>query len=122
MGEKWTSETTMKFLREIKLYQCLWNAKYPTYKMKHMREKAWRKVVDAMAIRNFDVPEAKKKMRNLRSTYCQEKGKVSKSKAANGGYEYVPSIKWFNVMDSMLNDEDKEMRKTINNVSRNLLF
>lgn len=118
MAEKWNAETTIKFLQEFKQYECLWNPKHVSYKNKHMREACFKKIVDGMAIPGFKVADVKSKMRNLKSTYYQEKKKIDKSKASGSSTDnvYVPNIKWFVEMKALLKDAD-ERRNTFDNVS-----
>lgn len=118
MTEKWSSETTIKFVQELRTHECLWNVKREVYKNKQMRESAYRKIVEAMNIVGFNVPEVKTKIRNLKSTYFQEKRKIEKSKASGSGSEnvYKPNIKWFDEMDTLLNNVDGR-RITFDNVS-----
>jgi hypothetical protein len=65
----------------------------------------------------FGVPEVKSKIRNLRSTYCQEKKKIANSKRSGTGSEavYTPNVKWFGELDSILNDVEQR-RKAFDNV------
>ncbi|KAF5298179.1 hypothetical protein FQA39_LY02603 [Lamprigera yunnana] len=116
MTERWTSETTIKFIQEVKSCECLYSTKLPLYRLKHLRDSAWKNVVESMGIEQFGVVENKKKMKNFGSTYYQEKSKIVKSQAtgAGSGQVYVPNIKWFTESDSLLND-DTERRTTINN-------
>lgn len=118
MTEKWNSETTIKFVQELRTHECLWNVKCKMYKNKQMRESAYQKIVEAMNIVDFNVPEVKTKIRNLKSTYFQEKKKIEKSKASGSGSEnvYKPNIKWFDEMDTLLNNVDGR-RITFDNVS-----
>lgn len=93
MAEKWNSQTTIKFIQEFSCYECLWNTKSPTYKNKQRRETSFQKIVEAMNIPGFGIPEVKNKMRNLRSTYYQEKRKIENSKKSGSGSDdvYVPT-------------------------------
>lgn len=118
MAERWNSETTIKFIEEFRSYECLWNTKSSTYKNKQMRQTSLQKIVEAMNIQGFGIPEAKNKMRNLRSTYYQEKRKIEKSKTSGSGSDevYVPSLKWYTEMNALLKDVD-DSRKTFDNVS-----
>lgn len=115
MAAKWDSETTIKFIQEYKLHECLWNCKSPTYKNKQMRDAAYGKIVQIMDLPGFGVPEVKLKIRNIRSTYCQEKKKIANSKRSGSGSDTV-YIKWLGELDSMLKDLDQR-RKAFDNVS-----
>ncbi|CAG5052981.1 unnamed protein product [Parnassius apollo] len=57
-----------------------------------------------MSKENFGVSELKQKIKNLRCTYNQERMKIKKSqKSGSGSNEvYVPSLKWYYVMDTLL--------------------
>lgn len=103
MSEKWNAETTIKFIQEFKQYECLWNHKHVSHKNKQMREACYQKFVDGMGKPGFKVAEIKSKMRNLKSTYYQEKKKIEKSKASGRSTDnvYVPNIKWFFEMKAL---------------------
>lgn len=123
MSERWSVETTIKFIQQFRQYECLWNPKHASYKNKHLREASLEKIVDGMAIPGFQVAEVKTKMRNLKSTYYQEKKKIEKSKAYGSSTDnvYVPNIKWFVEMNALLKDAD-ERRNTFDNVSTLLFY
>jgi len=57
MSAKWNAETTIKFIREFKQYECLWNPKHVSYKNKQTREARYRKIVDGMIIPGFKVAD-----------------------------------------------------------------
>ncbi|CAG4970874.1 unnamed protein product [Colias eurytheme] len=113
---KWDSETTMKFIKEFKSYECLWNPKTVLYKHKLTRNAAYKKIVTEMNISGFGVPEARKKMRTLRSTYYQEKKKIQNSMRSGLGRDaiYIPNLNWYMEMDSLLSDIN-ESRRSIEN-------
>jgi hypothetical protein len=71
-----------------------------------------------MNFSGFGVPEVKSKIRNLRSTYCQEKKKIANSKRSGTGSEavYTPNVKWFGELNSILNDVEQR-RKAFDNAS-----
>lgn len=122
-AERWNSEKTIKFIQEFKSYECLWNHKSALYKNKLAKDAAYEKIVEEMNIAGFGVPEAKKKMRTLRSTYYQEKKKIQNSMRSGSGTDtvYVPNLHWYKEMDSLLKDID-ERRTTIENVSNKTTF
>nr|CAI5870088.1 unnamed protein product [Callosobruchus analis] len=117
-AERWNSETTIKFIQEFKSYECLWNHKSVSFKNKLAKDAAYQKIVQEMNIAGFGVPEAKRKMRTLRSTYYQEKKKIQNSMRSGSGSDtvYVPNLHWYKEMDSLLKDID-ERRTTIENVN-----
>lgn len=53
--EKWSSESTTNVILEFKIYECLWNTKSATCKLKHMQSSMEK------SLEGFGVPEAKEK-------------------------------------------------------------
>ena len=78
--KKWSEDKTMKFIHLYESHEVLWNTSISEYKNKHARQIALEKICNEMAIENFGVNEAKAKINNIRSAYCQEVKKVSASK------------------------------------------
>lgn len=81
----------MKF---IKLYQeedCLWNARLLDYKNK---DSALGRIATAMNLEGFDVSDVKYKIKNIRSSYCQELKKIQFSQASGASPEdvYKPTV------------------------------
>jgi hypothetical protein len=94
----------MKF---IKLYQeedCLWNARLLDYKNKDSRSLALERIATAMNLDGFDVSDVKYKIKNIRSSYCQELKKIQFSQASGASPEdvYKPTVVWFNTLHSFL--------------------
>lgn len=79
-GKKWTVDKTVQFVQLYGTHEVLWNKNVFLYKNKRARQIALEKICTQMAIDNFGVYEAKAKINNLRSAYCQEVKKVSASK------------------------------------------
>nr|CAI5848801.1 unnamed protein product [Callosobruchus analis] len=67
-----------------------------------MRAAAYEEIIKYMAKENFGVVELRQKIKNLRCTYNQQVGKITKSKKSGAGVNdaYVPNIKLFSLMDS----------------------
>ena len=101
---KWTESETIKLVEVYKTYECIWNISIPSYRNRPMRSAAYEEIVKYMAKENFGIAELKQKIKNLRCTYNQELGKIKKSKKSGSGLDdiYVPSIKWFALMDSFM--------------------
>lgn len=114
---KWSSETTLKFIQEYKTHECLWDFKSTVYRDKHRRDAAYIKLVEAMGLPNFGVTEVKNKIKNLRSTYNQEKKKITDSKKSGSGKNsvYESNVKWLAELEPTMYIGDK--RKTFDNVS-----
>lgn len=115
---KWDSENTIKFVQEYKSHECLWNIKSSTYKNRNMRDAAISKIIEVMQIPGFGAPEVKNKIKNLRSTFAQERRKIELSKKSGTGTDniYIPNIKWYKELESIYNYSD-EKRTTLDNVS-----
>lgn len=107
MTEKWNSETTIKFVQELRTHECLWNIKCELYNNKKMRKSAYQKIVEAMNIVGFNVLEVKTKIRNLKSTY------ISGSEIV-----YKPNIRLiielFDEMDTLLNVDGRRIFDNVN--------
>lgn len=101
MSAKWGSSLTMQFIQEYKRQQCLWNSESPEYKNRDVRYRAYKSIAKFMKIPGFGVPEVKNKIKNLRSTFCQEKKKIAEFKKI--GSVYIPNISWYEEMKPIMN-------------------
>ena len=122
MATKWDCAVTIAFTQEYKTRECLWNFKSPVYKNKHMSDAAYQKVVEAMNIEGFGVPEVKNEIKKkLRSTYAQELKKIEESKKSGAGVDniYESNIQWLKELEPVYKNADT--RKTLDNVS-NFIF
>ncbi|CAK1600763.1 unnamed protein product [Parnassius mnemosyne] len=83
----------------IQLYgskDLLWNTKNRFYHKKALREDAWREISAEMGV---SVPELKKKMTVLLSSYRREKWRISKSQITGSGRNSIYVSKWFGFDD-----------------------
>lgn len=112
---RWSEDTTVKFVGLYKDCECLWNSNNANYRNKNQREAAFSKIANEMGIDGFGVQEAKQKVKNLQSTYSQELRKIENSKkiVGNDGEAYVPSIKWFTMMDNILRNVKKAYKSKL---------
>jgi hypothetical protein len=101
--KKWSEHSTKKFVEMYEQQEVLWNFKLPDYKNKDARRTA--EVVLAKAC-NVSVKEVKNKIRILRSTYAQERGKVTASKKSGTSPDeiYKPTLVWYSVADRFLSN------------------
>lgn len=112
---KWTEDETVKFTQLYRKNECLWNVFSPSYKNRIKRHKAIEKIVSEMRqcfplrFLCFCNSDVKQKIKNLRSTYNQELSKMKNAKS-NTDELYVPSLKWFVIMDVIM----KHSRGSIN--------
>lgn len=108
---KWDIETTIKFIQLYKLHSCLWNFQSPEYKIKQKRDAAYNSLVQEMNITGFGTQEVKNKIKNLRSTYQQEKkNQDSKKSGAGLSNVYTSNIKWLKEMEEVFS---KDLNKIV---------
>lgn len=100
MSARWDANTTQLFVRQYREKECLWNWSCSDYMDKRAREKACREIKEVMGIPGFGVPEIKKKIRTLRSTYSQELKKIKIARKHNK--MYIPQLKWFKDMHEFI--------------------
>ncbi|XP_045778438.1 uncharacterized protein LOC123876274 [Maniola jurtina] len=120
-NNKWSLETTIKFIQCYKIHECLWNFSSPDYKNKDKRNAALIAIVNEMNINDFGVTEVKNKIKNLRSTYSQELKKIEDSKKSGAGINnlYVSNIKWLKEMEEVfMNDLKRKTYENIQSVSQ----
>lgn len=116
---KWSEEETCKFVELYREAECLWNLASPNYKNKQERQTAIENLVKDMEKHGFGIQEAKQKIKNIRSTYNQEKLKIKKSAKSGAGASdvYIPSLKWFALMEPVMKVGKGEVDVTSNLVS-----
>ncbi|KAJ8710760.1 hypothetical protein PYW08_009275 [Mythimna loreyi] len=105
MAGKWSEDITIKFVGEYVAHECLWNTKHPLNKNKIARLSAYRDIANKMNLPNIGEREIVVKIKNIRSTYCQEFKKIKESKLSGSG-DYVPSLKWFYILDPIMRKDD----------------
>ncbi|KAL7645194.1 UNVERIFIED_CONTAM: hypothetical protein RMT77_003580 [Armadillidium vulgare] len=105
---RWSEQETVKFVELYRDNECLWNMKNVNFKNKQVRYKALDYIAKKMGKEDFGIKEAKKKIKNIRSTYGQEIVKIKKSKQPGNSQTnvYVPSVRWFNIMDVIMKKKD----------------
>lgn len=116
---KWYEQDTLKFVELYHDHDCLWNMTCETYKNKEMREKAVEAIIREMNKDGFGIPEVKQKIKNIRSTYNQEKQKIERSQTTECSSKnvYKPSVKWFDTMDKIMKCSKFSNKSHINLVS-----
>jgi hypothetical protein len=101
---RWNDVTTMKFINLYRQEECLWNVRLLDYKNKDARTLALERIAAAMDLEGFGVSDVKYKIKNIRSSYCQELKKIQCSEANCSSPEdvYKPTVVWFNTLHSFL--------------------
>lgn len=98
-NKRWGDYDTIRFVELYEKAECLWNFQHNDYKNKKARESAYQIIVQEMNIPGFDVTELKYKIKNIRSTYAQERLKLKKAGVRmNKSY----TLKWFPIADRFL--------------------
>nr|XP_018896551.1 PREDICTED: uncharacterized protein LOC109030174 isoform X2 [Bemisia tabaci] len=101
---KWSAVQIARFLRLLKKYQILWRLTDKDRKSKRNRDAAFHSlIVEArqhVGPKDLDMLTMKSKMKNLKTVYTRERGKVLNAEAV--GEKYVPGLRWYSVADSFL--------------------
>ncbi|KAF5296251.1 hypothetical protein FQA39_LY12588 [Lamprigera yunnana] len=118
MSFRWSEDTTTKFVEHYLKHECLWNIKSVAYKNKQIKNSAYEDLEKTMNISGFKEKEIKSKIKNLRSTYSQELKKIKDSKKSGAGTDtiYVPTIKWFKIMDESLRNINSILTESESNL------
>ncbi|KAF5298989.1 hypothetical protein FQA39_LY11621 [Lamprigera yunnana] len=118
MSFRWSDDTTTKFVEHYLKHECLWNIKSVAYKNKQIKNSAYEDLEKTMNISGFKEKEIKSKIKNLRSTYSQELKKIKDSKKSGAGTDttYVPTIKWFKIMDESLRNINSILTESESNL------
>lgn len=98
---KFNDEMIMRFIRAYKAASCLWDISLPGYRDREQRNAMYQYLVDVMNIPGFTVNDVKNKIKNIRSTYCQELKKIQQHKTF-GLEPYVPTNVWFAEFDEFM--------------------
>ncbi|XP_060809924.1 uncharacterized protein LOC106140308 [Amyelois transitella] len=121
MSFRWSEETTLKFVSIYIEHDCLWNVKSPCYKNKQKKQSAYLDIENKMNIAGFGEKEIKLKIKNIRSTYSQELKKIKESKNSGAGTDtvYIPSVKWFSILDASLRNLNSILTTSESNLASN---
>lgn len=108
----------VRFLECYERHSCLWNPKEQDYRNNDVRLTALKSIIQEMGI-DITVGELKTKIKNIRTTYSREAGKVVESrKSASGKSDvYKPQLIWFSSADCFLKSVLKNKNSSDNMVS-----
>ncbi|XP_045785921.1 uncharacterized protein LOC123881249 [Maniola jurtina] len=123
MSFRWSEDTTLKFVSLYIQHECLWNFKSPQYKNKHIKQSAYLDLENKMNVPGFGEKEIKLKIKNIRSTYSQELKKIKDSKKSGAGTDtvYIPSVKWFSLLDASLRNLTSTLTHSESNLASDSL-
>ncbi|KAJ8878976.1 hypothetical protein PR048_019580 [Dryococelus australis] len=118
MTGRWSEEQSTKFVCLCRDNEVLWNCFGEDYKHRDTRNAAYESMAREMAIPNLTAKEVPKKIKNMRSTYCPEVTKMSKSKSSGAGAldVHTPTIKWFVEMEEIMKTSNTKDRETFSNL------
>nr|CAD7203067.1 unnamed protein product [Timema douglasi] len=94
MARRWSDDTVMNFVNLYGSESVLWDSTSVDYRNKTLRNEAVNRIVSEMGLHDFGVKECKLKIKNIRSQYWHEVGKIRSSTASgcSGDSVYKPSI------------------------------
>ncbi|GBP22649.1 hypothetical protein EVAR_13929_1 [Eumeta japonica] len=86
-----------------------------------MKQSAYLDLQNSMKIPGFGEKEIKLKIKNIRSTYSQELKKIKDSKSSGAGTDtiYIPSVKWFSLLDASLRKLNAILSESESNLASN---
>uniref|UniRef100_A0A182J5Q2 MADF domain-containing protein n=1 Tax=Anopheles atroparvus TaxID=41427 RepID=A0A182J5Q2_ANOAO len=98
---RWPTDRTMRFLREVKNHECLYNVTSSDYTNKRKRLQAWREVASNMDLDGFGIKDAKTKFHILQTVYSKEMSRM-KASSGPGATAYVSAIQWLGEMQPLV--------------------
>lgn len=120
---KFNKYETKLFLELYSMEKVLYNPDVNEYRDKHSRAAAINRISHKLNIPGFGPKDVIIKFKNLRSAYCLELKKITKSKisATNEGDIYKPRVFWFEHMDAFIRPFVQQ-RVTQSNMVTNILL
>ena len=105
------------FLEEYQKHSCLWLKSSQDYKNRNKRDAAEKELLEVSGLDSIKALRAK--IRSVRGTYNQERGKVKSSLRTGSGVTdvYRPKLAWYDLADSFLRKNEAENESESNLVS-----
>lgn len=99
---EWTDSLTIRLILAVQSKPALWNAQIIEYRVKHIRETAWREISEQTFNGQVDITEISVKWTNLRIQFrsCYSKNKLV------GNDDRIAKWKFYNHMKFIVNTED----------------
>ncbi|CAL1291377.1 unnamed protein product [Larinioides sclopetarius] len=112
---RFSDEQTWKFVGLLEEHECLWNNGIAQCRNRQLRDRAVAAIAKNMAIADFTTRDVKLKIKSLRSTYQSEVAKIQRSLRSGTAQEdvYVPTIRWFDLMDSFMKQEESTENRVL---------
>lgn len=100
---EWTDELTIRLILAVKNHEALWNTQIIEYRVKNLRETAWREISEKTFNGQVDITEISVKWTNLRIQFrsCFAKKKLE------GIEDHFPKWKFYNHMKFIVDIEKK---------------
>lgn len=109
-NHRWGADQNIQFINEYQRHECLWDPKHPQYKNKHVREAAYKTMMQATEMESM--VDVVSKIRILRNTYNNEILKAKKSMEMADKL-YVSKIPWLNHLDFIKNIESDRTENSV---------
>lgn len=112
MSNRWSAETTVKFVRLYRKHENLWNVFIPEYRHRDYRSASFEAIACELNLTNFSKEDVPKKIKILRSTYYLELAKIEKNKASGGDTDFVYEslLPWFDDMNHIIKTQNSVIK------------
>lgn len=97
---RWGERDTLKLIELYKKYRFLWDYESDLYKNTAARKKAFERILMQLDIPGVTVADVRSKIKNLRTSFFQEKRKLAIAKSNN---KIIKPLRWFNAFKSIMN-------------------
>lgn len=110
---EWTDALTIRLILAVKNNEPLWNTQIVEYRVKHVREEAWREIATETFNGQVDITEISVKWTNLRIQFrsCYAKKKLE------GTEDRVAKWKFYDHMKFIVNIEEIASNASVTEVS-----
>ncbi|CAG9585596.1 unnamed protein product [Danaus chrysippus] len=104
MTDRFSESQMLRLVEVYRDYECLWNMWSDLYKNREARQIAYMEIYRRLNIPGLELKDIPKKIKNLRSSYCQELKRMENSiRQGNTGESlYEPRVSWFSLAESYL--------------------
>ncbi|CAF4882880.1 unnamed protein product [Pieris macdunnoughi] len=109
-NQRWSADKNIQFINEYQRKECLWDPNHPQYKLRDVRDAAYKSIMETMDMQN--VKEVVGKIRSLRNTYNNELLKAKKSRTTGMGTNklYITKIPWLSHLDFLKNIDSYKIK------------
>lgn len=97
---RWGERDTLKLIELYKKYRFLWDYESDLYKNATARKQAFESILMQLDVPGMTTADVRSKIKNLRTSYYQEKRKLAIAKANN---KVIKPLRWFTAFKSVMN-------------------